>query len=96
MESIATQSKKLAQSASAIGVAMLGFGIGAKWGAGIQAFTVIIIIPGAILPTYGMYVMQLKSGSPKANATAKLLWVTAWVCLAALVALFIYLLLTKS
>jgi hypothetical protein len=92
MESTASKSKQLAQSASAIVAAILGFGIGAKWGVGVQAFSVFIIVIGAIIHTYGMYVMQMKSGSQKTNTAAKLLWVSAWVCLVALVVLFIYML----
>ncbi|HUR31950.1 MAG TPA: hypothetical protein VMZ69_11005, partial [Saprospiraceae bacterium] len=52
---------RLAQSASALGAAILGFGIGAKWGVVINsAILIAIIIIGGIIHVGGMYVMQIK------------------------------------
>lgn len=96
MQTGTTRAKQLAQSASAIGAAVLGFGIGAKWGADIQAFSFIVIIIGAIIHTYGMYITQMKNGSQKNDTAAKVLWFSAWVCLVALVVAIIYLTITQS
>jgi hypothetical protein len=86
-----TNSIKLAQSASALGAGLLGFSIGAKWGAGLNGiFLTVLLIAGAFLHVAGMYVMQMKEATT-AGIIAKTLWITAWICLIALVALFIYL-----
>lgn len=96
MQTGTTRTKQLALSASAIGAAVLGFGMGAKWGADIRAFSMIVIIIGAIIHAYGMYLTQMKNGSQKADALAILLWISAWVCLVTLVAVIIYLSITQS
>lgn len=82
---------RLAQSASALGAGLLGFGLGAKWGAGIDSvFLLLILIFGAIIHIAGMYVVQMKDPA-KAGSIARLLWVTAWLCLLSLIGMFIYL-----
>lgn len=87
---------RIAQSASALGAALLGFGIGAKWGADIYSkFLIALIVVGGIIHVGGMFVMQLK-GQAQAGKIAKILWVTAWICLLSLVALFIYLTITHN
>lgn len=87
---------RLAQSASTLGAALLGFGIGAKWGAFIYAALLTgIIIVGGIIHIGGMYVVQMKD-SGRSNRIAKILWITAWICLVALIAIVLYLLLTKK
>jgi hypothetical protein len=63
-------SVRLAQSASALGAGILGFGIGAKWGANVGAIAVIAILIGAVIHVWGMYAMQQKE-SPQANKVAK-------------------------
>ena len=89
------QYTKLAQSASAIGAALLGFGIGAKWGGVLNSSLLITIIAiGGIIHVGGMYVMQMRT-KDKADPIARLLWITAWICLVAVVALYIYLALKK-
>ncbi len=93
MEGQTVKSVQLAQSASAIGALILGIGIGAKWGTPLKSFSIAILIIGAVLHIYGMYVSQMKNKSVRTGAYAKILWISAWVCLIALVALFIYLLL---
>jgi hypothetical protein len=90
-----SNSVRLAQSASALGAAILGFGIGVKWGSSVATFALVIVLVGAVLHGWGMYVMQLKEGSPKANQVAKLLWVSAWLCMILLVGLVVYLTITK-
>ncbi|NTS43112.1 MAG: hypothetical protein EOO06_08740 [Chitinophagaceae bacterium] len=83
------ESKKLAQSASALGAALLGFGLGA----GISnLLLLLLIIIGGIIHVAGMYVLQLKEGSAKTGSIAKMLWITAWICLLSLTALITYLL----
>lgn len=87
---------QLAQSASALGAALLGFGIGAKWGARMNSAIVIaILVIGGIIHVGGMYVMQMKK-EEKAGPLAKLLWVTAWICLLSVVILFVYLVFTRD
>jgi hypothetical protein len=82
---------KLAQSASALGAGLLGFAIGAKWGAGIgSTVLMVILVAGALIHVGGMYVMQMKDPR-RSGKIAKLLWITAWICLLALAGLFIYL-----
>ncbi|GEO07305.1 MULTISPECIES: hypothetical protein [Adhaeribacter] len=83
---------KLAQSASALGAGILGFGLGAKWGLDIANYALLIIVIGGILHVSGMYVMQMKNKSYKSYGVARALWISAWICLVALVALVIYLL----
>jgi len=81
---------RLAQSASALGAVLLGFGIGAKWGTTINStFLIVVLVAGAFIHVAGMYVMQLKT--KQADSYAKMLWITAWICLIALIGLFIYL-----
>ena len=83
---------QLAQSASALGAGMLGFGIGAKWGKVIIDYALVIIIIGAIIHIAGMYVMQMNDTTEKSTGIAKVLWISAWLCLIALIAVIIYLL----
>jgi hypothetical protein len=84
---------KLAQSASALGAGILGFGLGAKWGNLITEYALIIIVVGAIFHIWGMYIVQLRGVNEKANRIAKVLWISAWVCLVALIAVMIYVML---
>jgi NADH:ubiquinone oxidoreductase subunit 6 (subunit J) len=86
---------RLAQSASALGAGILGFGLGTKYGNIIADFAFIIIIVGAIFHVWGMYVMQMGTGNEKGNSTATVLWISAWVCLIVLIAVIVYLLITK-
>lgn len=83
----------LAQSASALGAGVLGFGIGAMWGNIISSTILnIMILIGAFLHVYGMYIMQMNKAGKNAGTIAKTLWITAWICLLLIVILFIYLL----
>jgi hypothetical protein len=82
---------KLAQSASALGAGILGFGLGAKWGSVIMDYAVVVIIAGAVLHVWGMYVMQMRKDNKKANTIARALWISAWICLIALIVIIIYL-----
>jgi hypothetical protein len=82
---------KIAQSASALGAGILGFGLGARWGNVIADYAFIVIVAGALLHVWGMYVMQMRKDIRKANAVAKVLWISAWLCLIALVVITIYL-----
>ena len=91
METQTSKSVQLAQSASSIGAAILSFGIGAQWGTPIKSFAVIILVIGAIIHTYGMYVIQIKNKTDRTGRLAKIVWISAWLCLIALVALFVYL-----
>jgi NADH:ubiquinone oxidoreductase subunit 6 (subunit J) len=86
-----TKSNRLAQSASSLGAGILGFGLGLKWGKNLSGFALVIIIVGAIFHISGMYVIQLKNKPERFNTVAKILWVSAWVCLIVVVVLFIYL-----
>ena len=87
---------KLAQSASALGAGLLGFGIGAKWGAGFSHTLLLVVLAiGAVIHVAGMYAMQMKERS-KAGRIAKILWITAWLCLLILVGLLIYIIIGKS
>jgi hypothetical protein len=81
---------KLAQSASALGAGILGFGLGAKWGFPVSKYAILIIITGGFLHIYGMYIVQLKSTDKKKDGIAKILWISAWICLIVLVAIVIY------
>ncbi len=85
-----SDSFKLAQSASALGAGLLGFGVGAKWGASLDnTILLVVLIAGTAIHVTGMYIMQMKE--ERVGHMAKLLWVTAWISLLALVGLFIYL-----
>jgi NADH:ubiquinone oxidoreductase subunit 6 (subunit J) len=85
-----TDHTRLAQSASALGAGLLGFGIGAKWGLAMNStILLIVLIVGAVIHVAGMYVMQMKS-TKRRGTVARLLWMSAWICLLALIALFIY------
>jgi hypothetical protein len=77
MESETTKSVRLAQSASSIGAAILGFGIGAQWGTPLKSFAIIILVIGAIIHTYGMYLTQMKNKTERTSQIAKILWATA-------------------
>jgi len=52
----------------------------------------VIIIIGAIIHIAGMYVMQMNDTTEKSTGIAKVLWISAWLCLIALIAVIIYLL----
>ena len=86
---------QLAQSASALGAGILGIGLGAKWGHVISNYSLFVIFVGRLLHVFGMYITQLKNASPKETDIAKALWISAWVCLLALIAIVIYLLIEK-
>ena len=83
---------KLAQSASALGAGLLGFGLGAKWGNIITDYALLIIIVGAVFHVWGMYIMQMKKIDGKISGAAKVLWISAWACLIILIVIMIYLL----
>lgn len=83
--------ERLAQSASSLGAGLLGFGIGAIWGTALSNIVLIItLIIGAIIHVAGMYVLQMKN-KMRADSIAKILWISAWICLLSLIAIFIYL-----
>ena len=90
------QNTRLVQSASALGAAILGFAIGGLWG-GVMGRPILIIfaVLGAIIHTYGMYMMQMKAVHKEGDVSGKILWITAWICLLSLVALFTYLIISK-
>ncbi|MER2999198.1 hypothetical protein [Pontibacter populi] len=90
-----TNQQQFAQSASALGAGILGFGLGAKWGSIASDYAVVIILVGAVLHVSGMYLTQMKNTSNITNRAAKVLWYSAWVCLILLIGLLVYLL-TKS
>ena len=93
MQNEASKAVLLAQSASALGAGILGFGIGAMWGNIISnTIRIIIIVTGAFLHVYGMYIMQMNKAGKNAGTIAKTLWITAWICLLLIVILFFYLL----
>jgi hypothetical protein len=92
METQTSKSVRLAQSASAIGAAILGVGIGAEWGTPLKSFAILILLIGAIIHTYGMYVTQMKNTTERTSVVAKILWISAWLCFVALIAMFVYLL----
>ncbi|MBL7914306.1 MAG: hypothetical protein JNL49_04600 [Bacteroidia bacterium] len=83
---------KMAQSASALGAGILGFGLGAKLGLKIDSYAILIIIVGAIFHVYGMYIMQMKDYNKRTLGIVKVLWISAWICLVVLAAIVIYLL----
>ena len=84
------------QSASALGAGIVGFGIGAKWGNVITNYALLIIIVGAFIHVSGMYFMQMKDVTAKTTGMAKALWISAWICLLALIVIIIYLLIEKK
>lgn len=86
---------KLAQSASALGAAILGFGLGMKFGSYITAYSLIIILVGAIIHVAGMYVVQMKDNTAAAGKAARFLLATAWICLIALLAIILFLIFSK-
>ena len=86
---------RLAQTASALGAGILGFGLGAKWGNVIVDYAFIVIVAGAILHVWGMYIMQMKNYNQKYYGISRALWISAWVCLIILVVLVVYLFITK-
>jgi hypothetical protein len=88
--------RQLAQSASALGAAILGFGLGIKWGGVIKNYALWVIIIGAFIHIYGMYVMQMKKHSVSVKGISKALWISAWVCLVGLLVIIVYLLLRDS
>lgn len=90
------KSLQLAQSAWALGAGIFGFGLGAKWGYIINRYALFIIIVGAVIHAFGMFIMQMKDSNGKATGIAKTLWITAWICLIALGAIIVYLLILKS
>ena len=83
---------QLAQSASSLGAAILGFGVGSMWG-NIFNTTIIIstMVIGAILHTAGMYILQLKNTGSRSGFIAKVLWITSWICLISIVIIFLIL-----
>ena len=88
------KSPQLAQSASALGGGLLGFGIGSKWGNVITNYAVIIV--GAFIHVFAMYIMQMKDVTAKTTGIAKALWISAWICLLALVVIVVYLFVEKK
>lgn len=88
---INSNTTQLAQSASALGAGILGFGIGAKWGSIIGNYAFLIILVGAIFHIYGMYIMQMKNQNARTGGIAKALWISAWICLIALIVIVAYL-----
>lgn len=91
--SSAKENMKLAQSASALGAGLLGFGLGAKFGTDLRSFFLLLVIfSGGIIHVAGMYVLQIKYWTAKEGRIAKILWLTAWICLISLIVLVIYLL----
>ena len=90
-----TNQQQFAQSASALGAGILGFGLGAKWGSIASDYALVIILIGAALHVSGMYLTQMKNTSSSTNKAARVLWYSAWVCLILLIGLLVYLL-TKS
>jgi hypothetical protein len=85
--------RRLAQSASALGAGLIGFGLGAYFGTGINHFILLfVIVFGSIIHIAGMYIMQMKDITAKTGVITKTLWLTAWLCLLSLIALVIYLL----
>lgn len=81
---------RLAQSASALGAGLLGFGLGAMWGFVINSAAIFLVLAiGAILHIAGMYVVQMKNHQ-YAGLAARVLWISAWVCLISLIAILVY------
>ena len=90
------KSLHLAPSASALGAGLLGFGIGSKWGNVVTDYAFLVIIVGVFIHVFGMYIMQMKDVTAKTTGIAKALWISAWICLLALIAIIIYLFLGKK
>ena len=65
--------QQLAQSASALGAGILGFGLGAKWGNVLGNAAIWFIVLGSIFHVWGMYLIQMKGQSERRTTTAKLL-----------------------
>jgi len=84
------KSLQLAESASALGAGILGFGIGTKWGNVISNYALLVILVGALIHVFGMYIMQMKDVTAKTTGISKALWISAWICLIALIAIIIY------
>lgn len=84
--------QRFAQSASALGAGILGFGLGAKWGSIASDYALVIILVGAVLHVSGMYVTQMKNTSNSTDKAARVLWYSAWACLILLIGLIVYLL----
>jgi hypothetical protein len=91
---IEPSTSRIAQSASAIGAAILGFGAGIEFGTKLHGYGIWVIVIGALIHIYGMYLMQMKRVDKKSGA-AKFLLVSAWICLIALLATIIYLSMKK-
>lgn len=87
-----TNQQQFAQSASALGAGILGFGLGAKWGSIVSDYALIIILAGAVLHVSGMYLTQMRNKSGATDNAAKVLWYSAWACLILLIGLVVYLL----
>ena len=87
---------QLAQSASALGAGILGFGLGAMWGSVMGNYAIIVILLGAMLHVGGMYVSQMKYKTERNTGIAMMLWASAWVCLIALIAIISWLIFWKS
>ena len=87
---------KMAQSASALGACILGFGLGAKWGLKIESYAFLIIMAGATIHVFGMYIMQMKDNNKRTQGIAKALWISAWICLLVLTAIVMYVLLQNK
>ncbi len=85
---------KLAVSSAALGAAIVGFGLGAKWGTWLGGYSFLVIVAGGFFHVYGMYILQMKNISARVHGIAKLLWISAWICLVALVVLVIYFILS--
>jgi hypothetical protein len=85
----------LAQSASALGAGIPGFGLGVMWGFHISAYARPVIITGAFLHLYGMYVMQMRNKNERRYGTARIPWISAWICLLALAVIIIYFILNN-
>jgi len=51
---------------------------------------------GVFIHVFGMYIMQMKGVTAKTTGIAKALWISAWICLLALIAIIIYLFLGKK
>jgi hypothetical protein len=83
--------EKLAQSASSLGAALLGFGIGGIAGNAMDRLILVAtLVIGAVIHLAGMYVIQIKNVN-RAGMFAKILWLSAWICLLAVVAIVLYL-----
>jgi hypothetical protein len=83
-------SNRLAQSASALGAGILGFGLGSKLGLPLGNYAFLIVVIGGILHVWGMYLVQMKNADTSNTGIAKILWISAWLCLIALLVLVVY------